>query len=93
MAAKGKKKALCVEINLLPAENRQTKLDLSWIVDRRIVWPTIALIVALFAVFMVQSYISETTQDLQGSMMLVAIQTICMPERVDSEKISVSPYE
>jgi type IV pilus assembly protein PilN len=65
MAAKGKKKALCVEINLLPAENRQTKLDLSWIVDRRIVWPTIALIVALFAVFMVQSYISETTQDLQ----------------------------
>jgi len=66
MAAKGKKKALCVEINLLPAENRQTKLDLSWVVDRRVVWPTIALFVALVAVFMVQSYISETTQELQG---------------------------
>jgi len=66
MAAKGKKKALCVEINLLPAENRQTKLDLSWVVDRRVVWPTIALFVALVAVLMVQSYISETTQELQG---------------------------
>ena len=66
MAAKGKKKSLCVEINLLPAEDRQTKLDLTWIVDRRVVWPTIALIVALVAVFMVQSYISETTETLQN---------------------------
>ncbi len=66
MAAKGKKKALCVEINLLPAEERQTKLDLSWVVDRRVVWPTIALIVALVAVFMLQSYISETMQTLQN---------------------------
>ena len=66
MAAKGKKKSLCVEINLLPAEDRQTKLDLTWIVDRRVVWPTIALLVALVAVFMVQSYISETTETLQN---------------------------
>ena len=66
MAAKGKKKSLCVEINLLPAEDRQTNLDLTWIVDRRVVWPTIALLVALVAVFMVQSYISETTETLQN---------------------------
>ena len=66
MAAKGKKKSLCVEINLLPAEDRQTKLDLTWIVDRRVVWPTIALLVALVAVFMVQSYISEATETLQN---------------------------
>lgn len=32
-----KKNKLCVEINLLPAEYRKVKNDLSWILDRRIV--------------------------------------------------------
>ena len=68
MAAKGKQKRLCVEINLLPVEDRKMKVDLSWIVDRRVVWPTIALLVALVSVFMFQTYIAETTQSLQSQL-------------------------
>lgn len=68
MAAKGKQKRLCVEINLLPIEDRKMKVDLSWIVDRRVVWPTIALLVALVSVFMFQTYIAETTQSLQSQL-------------------------
>lgn len=63
--AKGKKKSLCVEINLLPVEYRQTKIDFSWIVDRRVVWPTVALFTALVVVFMIQSYVTETVSSLQ----------------------------
>ena len=65
MAKGNNKKKLCVEINLLPVEDRKTKVDLSWIVDRRVVWPTFAFIIAAVAVFMLQSYISETTLGLQ----------------------------
>ncbi|MGM9983521.1 MAG: PilN domain-containing protein [Fibrobacter intestinalis] len=68
MAAKGKQKRLCVEINLLPVEDRKMKVDLSWIIDRRVVWPTIALLVALVSVFMFQTYIAETTQSLQSQL-------------------------
>ena len=68
MAAKGKQKRLCVEINLLPVEDRKMKVDLSWIVDRRVVWPTIALLVVLVSVFMFQTYIAETTQSLQSQL-------------------------
>ena len=65
MSKGNNKKKLCVEINLLPVEDRKTKVDLSWIVDRRVVWPTFAFIIAAVAVFMLQSYISETTLGLQ----------------------------
>ena len=68
MAAKGKQKRLCVEINLLAVEDRKMKVDLSRIVDRRVVWPTIALLVALVSVFMFQTYIAETTQSLQSQL-------------------------
>lgn len=63
--AKGKKKSLCVEINLLPVEYRQTKIDFSWIADRRVVWPSVALLTALVVVFMIQSYVTETVDSLQ----------------------------
>ncbi len=64
--AKGKKRTLCVEINLLPVESRKTKVDFSWILDRRVVWPSIALLVALVVVFLIQSYVTETLEALQN---------------------------
>ncbi len=64
--AKEKKKKLCVEINLLPAEYRKTKVDFSWIVDRRVVWPSIAMLVALVVIFLIQSYVMETIATLQN---------------------------
>lgn len=64
--AKGKKRTLCVEINLLPVESRKTKVDFSWILDRRVVWPSIAMLVALVVVFLIQSYVTETLEALQN---------------------------
>ena len=45
------KRSVCISINLLPPEYRKVKKDISWITDRRIVWPTLAIIVAI-VVFM-----------------------------------------
>lgn len=64
--AKEKKRKLCVEINLLPVEYRKTKVDFSWIVDRRVVWPSIAMLVALVVIFLIQSYVMETIATLQN---------------------------
>ena len=58
------KKSLCVSINLLPREYRKPVKDFSWITDRRVVWPTIALIAALVSVTMLFSFIEETTSSL-----------------------------
>ncbi|MCK9182761.1 MAG: PilN domain-containing protein [Fibrobacteraceae bacterium] len=59
------KQPFCIEINLLPAEFRQSKADFSWIVDRRIVWPSVVLFVFLVGAFLVQTYVWETTELLQ----------------------------
>jgi Tfp pilus assembly protein PilN len=61
--AKGKK-SLCIEINLLPAEFRQSKSDFSWIVDRRVIWPTVALFVFLVSAFMLQTTVTDTIDEL-----------------------------
>jgi len=61
--AKGKK-FLCIEINLLPAEFRQSKSDFSWIVDRRVVWPTVALFVFFVSAFMLQTTVTDTIDEL-----------------------------
>ncbi|MFA6342927.1 MAG: fimbrial assembly protein, partial [Fibrobacteraceae bacterium] len=58
------KKALCIEINLLPAEFRQSKADFSWIVDRRVIWPTVALFVFLVSAFMLQTTVTDTIDEL-----------------------------
>lgn len=66
MAEKKKKElALCLEINLLPAEFRTRKKDFSWIVDRRVVWPTIALIVFVFCLFLLFAYMDERKNELE----------------------------
>lgn len=59
------KKSLCISINLLPPEYRKKQKDFSWITDRRIIWPTVALIVAIVAVGMVQAFITETKTSLE----------------------------
>lgn len=68
MAAKKKELNLCIEINLLPAEYRRQKKDLSWILDRRIVWPIVAIVVFIFCAFLLWGYMNETRQSLQNAL-------------------------
>ena len=56
--------ALAISINLLPPEFRKKQKDFSWVTDRRIIWPTVALLVAIVAVVMLQGYVSETISGL-----------------------------
>jgi len=58
------KKSLCISINLLPAEYRKKQKDFSWVTDRRIIWPTIALIISVVCVVMLQGFIDETISGL-----------------------------
>ena len=60
------KKSLCISINLLPGEYRKAQKDFSWITDRRVVWPTVALIVSIVAAMMLYSYTTETIMGLQS---------------------------
>jgi type IV pilus assembly protein PilN len=59
------KKSLCISINLLPGEYRKAQKDFSWITDRRVVWPTVALIVSIVAAMMLYSYTTDTIAGLQ----------------------------
>lgn len=62
------KKSVCISINLLPAEYRKTQKDLSWITDRRIIWPTIALIAAIVGVYMLNAFTVETISGLNSEL-------------------------
>lgn len=69
MASKKKeptRNALAISINLLPPEFRKKKKDFSWVTDRRVVWPTIALIVAAVCAVMLFTFTTETVASLQG---------------------------
>ena len=59
------KKSLCISINLLPGEYRKAQKDFSWITDRRVVWPTVALIVSIVAAMMLYSYTTDTIAGLK----------------------------
>ena len=67
---KGANKALAITINLLPGDNRKKQKDLTWLTDRRIVWPTIFFILAIFAAVFVYAYtlqeIASTESELQA---------------------------
>jgi Tfp pilus assembly protein PilN len=63
-----KKNKLCVEINLLPAEYRKVKNDLSWILDRRIVWPIVALLVVAVLIFLLILHIEDVTSSLENEL-------------------------
>ena len=62
------KKSLCISINLLPPEYRKTQKDLSWITDRRIIWPTIALLAAVVGVYMLNNFITDTITGLNSEL-------------------------
>lgn len=58
------RKSLCISINLLPREYRKPVKDFSWITDRRVVWPTIAIIAVIVSVVMLFSFVEETLSSL-----------------------------
>ena len=60
------KRSVCISINLLPPEYRKVKKDISWITDRRIVWPTLALIVAIVGFMYANILIDETIMNLEN---------------------------
>ncbi len=69
MASKKKepsKSPLAISINLLPAEFRKKKKDFSWITDRRTIWPTVLLIVAIVCCVMVYTFTTETINSMQS---------------------------
>ena len=63
---KKSKRALCISINLLPPEYRKVKKDLSWITDRRVVYSTIAIIVAIVGFMFAKITIEDTLTNLQN---------------------------
>lgn len=65
------KNTLAISINLLPPEYRKKQKDFTWVTDRRIIWPTVAAIVSIVAVLMLQTYISETIGGLSNELNLV----------------------
>ncbi|MCL2260046.1 MAG: PilN domain-containing protein [Fibromonadales bacterium] len=56
-----------IEINLLPSEFRQAKMDLSWLSDMRVIWSTFGLIFVVLFLSGVYYFVKETTQELQRS--------------------------
>ena len=68
-----------LEINLLPAEFRKTKTDLSWVVDSRIIWPTVLLVVCLAVSFLAYLHIRDTISSLND-------QLVTVKAEIDHEK-------
>jgi len=60
------KRAVCISINLLPPEYRKAKKDLSWITDRRVVYPTIAIIIAAVGFFFAKVQIDDSIMSLEN---------------------------
>jgi len=54
-----------MEINLLPGEYKLNKLDLSWILDGRVIWSTFALIFAILVMSLLYYHVLETTNELK----------------------------
>lgn len=63
---KKSKRDLCISINLLPPEYRKVKKDLSWITDRRVVYSTIAIIIAVVGFFFAKTQIDESITSLEN---------------------------
>jgi type IV pilus assembly protein PilN len=61
-------KALAITINLLPGEHRKQQKDLTWITDRRIVWPTIFFILAVFAALFIYAFTLESISSMDADL-------------------------
>lgn len=66
--AKAEKRSLCISINLLPPEYRKKQKDFSWITDRRVIWPTVALIVVVVSVAMLQAFTVDSITTLNSEL-------------------------
>lgn len=63
--------ALAISINLLPPEYRKKKKDFSWVTDRRVVWPTLLVVVAAVCVSSLFTFIDDTVSSLQNEVQRV----------------------
>ncbi|SHM59817.1 PilN domain-containing protein [Fibrobacter sp. UWB7] len=83
---KGANKALAININLLPGEHRKKQKDLTWLTDRRVVWPTVIFIVSVFAALFVYAYTLESISSLEAE--LQSVRAAVERERPLLKKIS-----
>jgi type IV pilus assembly protein PilN len=83
---KGANKALAITINLLPSEHRKKQKDLTWLTDRRVVWPTVVFIVSIFAALFVYAYTLESISSLEAE--LQSVRSAVERERPLLKKIS-----
>lgn len=60
-----------LQINLLPAEFRAAKVDLTWVTDRRVIWPTVALLVTLLGGFLGWLHITDTITNINKDIAVV----------------------
>jgi len=56
-----------MEINLLPSEYRLNKVNLSWILDARVIWATFALILVILVMSLLYYHVIETTNELKSA--------------------------
>jgi len=56
-----------MEINLLPSEYRLSKVNLSWILDARVIWATFALIFVTLVMSLLYYHVIETTNELNSA--------------------------
>jgi len=54
-----------IEINLLPSEFRQTKLDLSWLSAKQVIWSTFAAVVVGLVLLILFYHVRETISELE----------------------------
>ena len=79
-------KALAITINLLPGEHRKQQKDLTWITDRRIVWPTIIFIVVVFAALFTYAWTLQEMASMEAE--LQSVRSAVERERPLLKKIS-----
>jgi len=56
-----------MEINLLPGEYRQSKLNVSWLLDVRVIWATFVLILVTLVLSLLYYHVVETTSELESA--------------------------
>jgi len=66
ISTKKSKRSLCISINLLPPEYRKVKKDLSWITDRRVIYPTIAILIAIVGFMFAKITIDDSIMNLEN---------------------------
>jgi len=63
---------MMLEINLLPEEHRQSRTDLTWLVDKRIYIPTLALILVVIGSFLYYLTIRDQLTSLEETVVKIS---------------------